>query len=454
MYQSPLEEHSKLERLPCNAREEIADGRLQTCYSSRLTPQNFLNKNKTMTKNQDILAPIRERIERSGLQEPRIAVLASGGVDSSLVVHLLTEAGYRPTLFYIQIGMDKDGFEDCSWEDDLAIVHILAKKYDLPLQIVSLHDEYWTNVVQYTIDSVKEGLTPNPDMMCNKLIKFGCFEEAWGKDFDLIATGHYATTSYINDQLFLSTAPDPVKDQTDFLAQINFRQISKLIFPTGHLTKSQVRELAERAELPSAHRKDSQGICFLGKVNYNEFIERALGTKEGRIIERETGKVVGRHKGYWFHTIGQRKGLGLSGGPWFVVKKNIKRNIIIVSRGYDPADQYGEHIITKEMNWISLSPWEYQALLKEQGAESQQSSEPLNSSNEENKSTLTPIHVQFKIRHTPSFTKAILYYDEERKEYHLDSEERIQGIAPGQYAVIYDEDCKICFGSGVIYKGF
>ncbi len=400
-----------------------------------------------MSNTGSILQPIRDRIEQSGLKEPKIAVLASGGVDSSLVVHLLTEAGYRPTLFYIQIGMDKDGFEDCSWEDDLAIVNILAKKYDLPLHIVSLHDEYWENVVQYTIDSVKEGLTPNPDMMCNKLIKFGCFEEAWGKDFDFIATGHYATTSFVEGKLFLSTAPDPVKDQTDFLAQINFRQISKLIFPTGHLTKPQVRELAELADLPSAHRKDSQGICFLGKVNYNEFIERALGVKEGRIIERETGKVIGRHKGYWFHTIGQRKGLGLSGGPWFVVKKNIKRNIIIVSRGYDPADQYGEHIITKEMNWISLSPWEYQGLFKGEAVE--QGKELLKT-----EEAMPPIKVQFKIRHTPDFTKGILYYNEERDEYRLDCAERIQGIAPGQYAVIYDEDCKICFGSGVIHKGF
>ena len=393
-----------------------------------------------MTLSQAI-APLEERIARSGIAEPRIAALVSGGVDSSVVVHLLCAAGYRPTLFYIQIGMEERGFADCSWEDDLEIVQHLARRYDCPLEVVSLHEEYWASVVQYTIDTVKKGLTPNPDMMCNKLIKFGCFEEKWGHDFDFIATGHYATTCYEGDQLYLSTAPDPVKDQTDFLAQINFAQVSKLLFPTGHLLKSEVRQLAEEAHLLSAKRKDSQGICFLGKVNYNEFIERALGTREGLIIERETGKVLGKHRGYWFHTIGQRKGLGLSGGPWFVVKKNIRRNIILVSQGYDPADQYGEHVVMEQCDFISLDPWSRAASL-EAGtvvvvppAERQ------------------PIAVRFKIRHTPEFTRGVLSYDP-TTGYRIDSAEPIQGIAPGQYAVVYSEDHRLCFGSGMITKGF
>ena len=393
-----------------------------------------------MTLSQAI-APLEERIARSGIAEPRIAALVSGGVDSSVVVHLLCAAGYRPTLFYIQIGMEERGFADCSWEDDLEIVQHLARRYDCPLEVVSLHEEYWASVVQYAIDTVKKGLTPSPDMMCNKLIKFGCFEEKWGHDFDFIATGHYATTCYEGDQLYLSTAPDPVKDQTDFLAQINFAQVSKLLFPTGHLLKSEVRQLAEEAHLLSAKRKDSQGICFLGKVNYNEFIERALGTREGLIIERETGKVLGKHRGYWFHTIGQRKGLGLSGGPWFVVKKNIRRNIILVSQGYDPADQYGEHVVMEQCDFISLDPWSRAASL-EAGttvvvppAERQ------------------PIAVSFKIRHTPEFTRGVLSYDPETG-YRIDSAEPIQGIAPGQYAVVYSEDHHLCFGSGMITKGF
>ena len=393
-----------------------------------------------MTLSQAI-APLEERIARSGIAEPRIAALVSGGVDSSVVVHLLCAAGYRPTLFYIQIGMEERGFADCSWEDDLEIVQHLARRYDCPLEVVSLHEEYWASVVQYTIDTVKKGLTPNPDMMCNKLIKFGCFEEKWGHDFDFIATGHYATTCYEGDQLYLSTAPDPVKDQTDFLAQINFAQVSKLLFPTGHLLKSEVRQLAEEAHLLSAKRKDSQGICFLGKVNYNEFIERALGTREGLIIERETGKVLGKHRGYWFHTIGQRKGLGLSGGPWFVVKKNIRRNIILVSQGYDPADQYGEHVVMEQCDFISLDPWSRAASLEAGTAVVVPPAER------------QPIAVSFKIRHTPEFTRGVLSYDPETG-YRIDSVEPIQGIAPGQYAVVYSEDHHLCFGSGMITKGF
>ena len=393
-----------------------------------------------MTLSQAI-APLQERLARSGIAEPRIAALVSGGVDSSVVVHLLCAAGYRPTLFYIQIGMEERGFADCSWEDDLEIVQHLARHYDCPLEVVSLHEEYWASVVQYTIDTVKKGLTPNPDMMCNKLIKFGCFEEKWGHDFDFIATGHYATTCYEGDQLYLSTAPDPVKDQTDFLAQINFAQVSKLLFPTGHLLKSEVRQLAEEAHLLSAKRKDSQGICFLGKVNYNEFIERALGAREGLIIERETGKVLGKHRGYWFHTIGQRKGLGLSGGPWFVVKKNIRRNIILVSQGYDPADQYGEHVVMEQCDFISLDPWSRAASLAAGTAVVVPPAER------------QPIAVRFKIRHTPEFTRGVLSYDP-ATGYRIDSTEPIQGIAPGQYAVVYSEDHRLCFGSGMITKGF
>lgn len=388
--------------------------------------------------NEEVLAPIRRRISESGIDQPSIAVLASGGVDSSVVIHLLTEAGYRPTLFYIQIGMDKDGFEDCSWEDDIAIVQILAKRYNLPLKIVSLHDEYWERVVQYTIDTVRKGLTPNPDIMCNKLIKFGVFEERWGHEFDFIATGHYATTTLFNGQVCLSTAPDPVKDQTDFLAQINFSQISKLLFPTGHLTKPQVREIAQLAQLPSAYRKDSQGICFLGKVNYNEFIERALGRNPGRIIDRETGRTLGTHNGYWFHTIGQRKGLGLSGGPWFVVKKDIKRNIILVSQGYDPADQYGRIVEMQEMNFISITPWEHR--MEEQ---------PSHTIDETSR-----IEVHFKVRHSPDFLTGHLYYDSKQKIYRLESLVDIQGIAPGQYCVIYDLEKRICYGSGMITHGY
>ena len=351
-----------------------------------------------------------------------IAALVSGGVDSSVVVHQLKEMGHDPTIYYIKIGMeDKDGYIDCPSEEDIEIVTYIAKKYGCRFEIVSLHEEYWGSVVKYTIDSVKRGLTPNPDMMCNKLIKFGVFEHKWGHNFDKIATGHYATTTQQDGLAWLSTAKDPIKDQTYFLGQINYLQASKLMFPIGNLMKYEVRNIALKQNLPSAKRRDSQGICFLGKVNYNEFIERYLGRKEGLIVELETGNILGKHQGYWFHTIGQRKGLGLSGGPWFVIKKDINRNIIYVSKGYDTKHQYGDIINLKGFEFITKDIWGDFVDEKE---------------------------ITFKIRHTPEFTKG--YITKTGDMYTIQSQEPVQGIAAGQFGVIYDSDGKLCLGSGMI----
>ena len=351
-----------------------------------------------------------------------IAALVSGGVDSSVVVHQLKEAGYDPTIFYIRIGMeDKDGYIDCPAEEDIEITTYIARKYGCKMEVVSLHEEYWENVVSYTIDAVKRGLTPNPDMMCNKLIKFGCFEQKWGKEFDKTATGHYATTTELNGKVYLSTAKDKFKDQTDFLAQVDYLQISKLMFPIGNLLKSEVRDIAEKQGLPSAKRKDSQGICFLGKINYNDFIERYLGKRTGKIIELETGKILGKHNGYWFHTIGQRKGLGLSGGPWFVIKKDIRRNIIYVSNGYGVETQFGKTINLQGFNFITEDPW----------GEFDDERE-----------------ITFKIRHTPEFTHGRIRRIGDL--YRIESDEKIQGIAPGQFSVVYDKESQLCLGSGMI----
>jgi tRNA-specific 2-thiouridylase len=351
-----------------------------------------------------------------------IAALVSGGVDSSVVVHQLKEAGYNPVIFYIKIGMeDKDGYIDCPSEEDIEITTYIARKYGCKLEVVSLHEEYWESVVSYTIDAVRRGLTPNPDMMCNKLIKFGVFEQRWGHAFDRIATGHYATTTEINKKIYLSTAADKIKDQTYFLGQVNYLQVSKLLFPIGHLLKHEVRAIAAAQGLPSAARKDSQGICFLGKINYNNFISRYLGERPGDIVEWETGKMLGKHKGYWFHTIGQRKGLYLSGGPWFVIKKDIEHNIIYVSNGYDPETQYGKTINLQGFTFITEDPWGDFSGEKE---------------------------ITFKIRHTPEFISGKI-----RKigdVYRIESNDKIQGIAAGQFGVVYDTDCRLCLGSGMI----
>ena len=352
-----------------------------------------------------------------------IAALVSGGVDSSVVVHQLKEMGYDPTIFYIRIGMeDENGYMGCTAEEDIEITSFVAKKYGLKMETVSLQKEYWDNVVEYVIRTVRNGLTPNPDVMCNRLIKFGSFIDKYGYEFDKIATGHYAQTYFENGKHYLGTALDPVKDQTDFLAQITYSQVSRLMFPIGHLMKSQVRDIAVAQNLPSASRKDSQGICFLGKINYNDFIKRYLGEKEGKIIEKETGKILGTHRGFWFHTIGQRKGLGLGGGPWYVVAKDSAENIVYVSQGYDVETQYGKTVPLDDFNFITENPWG---------------------------DFTDPVDITFKIRHTPEFTKGKLF-NEGNGSYRIESEDKIQGIAPGQYGVIYDPDHRICYGSGVI----
>lgn len=352
----------------------------------------------------------------------KIAVLISGGVDSAVVVHKLHEEGHELHLFYIRIA-GENGEGDCSAEEDIEICSLIAKKYNLPLSVVSLHEEYWKYVMGYTLDTVAKGLTPHPDMMCNKLIKFGFFEQRWGKDFDKTATGHYASIKQSGNKYYLHTAIDPVKDQTDFLAGLSQQQLSHLIFPLGDLPKDEVRKIAKEVGLPNAGRKDSQGICFLGKINYKDFIKRHLGIKTGDVIELETGNKIGSHEGFWFYTIGQRKGLGLGGGPWFVIKKDISNNIIYVSKGYDTPKQYGRIIPLVEPNWITESPFG-------------------DSDNE--------ISVAFKIRHVPEFLTGKLHINKDKTEMILFSDKDVQGIAPGQYAIIYDTECRICFGSALI----
>ena len=351
----------------------------------------------------------------------KIAALISGGVDSAVAVHRLLEQGHDLHLFYIRIGLDT-GEGDCSAEEDIEMCSYIAKKYNLPFDVVSLHEEYWENVMEYALQTVKQGLTPNPDIMCNKMIKFGYFEQRWGHVYDKTATGHYASTKIINDKVYLATAVDPVKDQTDFLARISYDQLSHLMFPLGDIPKAEVREIAIEAQMPNAYRKDSQGICFLGKINYNDFIRRHLGEKKGPIIELETGKKLGEHKGFWFHTIGQRKGLGLSGGPWYVVKKNVHDNVIYVSNGYGTEKQYGNTLHLDEMHFITENPWE-------------------NSCNQ--------VDITFKNRHMPEFLPAKLTHLG-NMEYVIESENKVQGIAPGQFAVIYDKEKRLCYGSGII----
>lgn len=378
------------------------------------------------------------------LQGKRVAALLSGGVDSSVAVALLVEQGIRPDLWYIQIGPDRDMTDfTCTIEEDLEMAQAVAHKYGLPLQVIDLHKDYWEKVVDYTMSQVRQGLTPNPDVMCNKLIKFGVFDERVGKDYDIIATGHYATTEdevvqeIVNGNLtnrpltWLCTSPDPVKDQTDFLAQLQPWQLQKACFPIGHLPKQDVRAIAEREHLSAAHRKDSQGICFLGKIDYNDYIRKFLGEKPGQVIDRETGKVLGLHRGLWFHTIGQRKGLGFGGGPWYVVEKDMERNILWVVKGYDPIASYRDLFYTTAFHWLTINPFDSQLQGDTAGNDS------------------TSLSVTVKIRHTPDFCPATATLQPDGR-LHVQTERPLQGVAPGQFCVLYDERHHRCYGSGEI----
>ena len=352
------------------------------------------------------------------IKDKKIAVLLSGGVDSSVVLYELVRQGLQPDCFYIKIGPEEEEEWDCSSEEDLEMATAVSHKYGCKLEVIDCHREYWDQVTKYTMDKVRAGLTPNPDVMCNRLIKFGAFHEKRGHEYDLIATGHYAQTEYDEEgRKWLCTSPDPVKDQTDFLAQIYDWQLQKALFPIGHMMKEEVREIAEREHLAPAHRRDSQGICFLGKINYNDYIRRYLGEKPGDVIELESGKKIGEHKGHWFHTIGQRKGMGLGGGPWFVVKKDVEHNIIYVSHGYDPESAYRQDFPIRDFHSIN--------------------------------GMLPPTDITLKIRHTPEYLPARLEATGDGR-YMVHAEAPIHGVAPGQFCVVYDARHRRCFGSGEI----
>lgn len=379
--------------------------------------------------------------KKSDMQKRTTAVLISGGVDSSVALHLLSRDPSRDLhLYYIRIGMD-DGRGDCAAEEDIELCRLIASRYSLPFDIVPLHEEYWDHVMAYTLQKVKEGQTPHPDLMCNNIIKFGFFEKRVGCNYDSTATGHYACKVVVEGREFLATTPDPVKDQTDFLSGLTYGQLTHAEFPLGDIDKTQVRRIAAEAGLPNATRKDSQGICFLGKINYADFIARHLGEKTGDVVDIETGAKIGNHRGYWLYTIGQRKGLGLSGGPWFVVRKDTVRNIIYVANGYGTPLQYGRTLHLAPVHWISGNPFVERDLFSQIAPVSRSGSESV-------------MEICFKNRHTPEFTKGELIISEDTSAgtvtARIESTEDIQGIAPGQYATIYTSDRRICLGSGEI----
>jgi tRNA-specific 2-thiouridylase len=341
-----------------------------------------------------------------------IAVLLSGGVDSSVALARLRQAGQDVTAFYLKIWLEEElaFLGDCPWQEDLEYARAACATLDVALEVVPLQTEYQAAVVAYTLGELTAGRTPSPDLICNRDIKFGAFVEKHGGSFDAVATGHYARVRRSGDRYELLRGADPVKDQSYFLAYLSQRQLASALFPLGTEHKSDVRAEAREMRLATSERKDSQGICFLGNVPYQDFVRAHLGVAAGAIRELQSGRELGQHRGHWFHTIGQRQGLGLGDGPWYVAAKDVEANTLWVAR--EPlatatsaltlanaalrAKPSGDRVLVRIRHGVALLP----ATVR----------------------TLDPIQVE------------------------LDDPQA--GVAYGQFAVLYDGE--VCLGCGVI----
>jgi tRNA-specific 2-thiouridylase len=327
------------------------------------------------------------------------------------------ERGDDITAFYLKIWLEDElaYLGECPWEEDLKYARAVCAQLDVPLEIVPLQAEYLERVVSVAIDELKAGRTPSPDIFCNQRIKFGAFFDRIGTEFDRVISGHYAQVDRNGASVRLKRSPDEVKDQTYFLCNLSQDQVARLDFPIGGLTKRRVRDLAAERDLPNKDRKDSQGICFLGKIRYPEFVRFHLGEKSGDIVDIVSGKKLGHHRGYWFHTIGQRQGLGLGGGPWYVVKKDIERNVVFVSDAVGKEKRARREFSLRDTNWIDGPPETYR--------------------------------LKVKLRHGPKMSDACVTVGE-KAETHITLDQGDPGIAPGQWSVLYQDE--ICLGGGVI----
>lgn len=348
----------------------------------------------------------------------KIAVLLSGGVDSSVALRMVQKEGHRDlTAFYLKIWLEDElsYLGRCPWEEDLQYARAVCEQAGVPLEVISLQAEYQEKIVAHVLEELRQGRTPSPDILCNERIKFGLFFERIDSSFERVATGHYAQVEQRGSLFLLKRSPDAVKDQTYFLSSLNQNQLRRLWFPIGALTKRQVRQCAREWNLPNRDRKDSQGICFLGKIKYPEFIRFHLGEKRGDLVELETGQKLAEHQGYWFYTVGQRKGIGLSGGPWYVVNKDVASNIVYVSHCGHYLKHARDQFAVGPVHWIAGAP--------------------------------ATSALQTKVRHSPHLADCqIRPLGGERWEVTL--REKDQGIASGQSAIFYQGE--ICLGGGVI----
>ena len=354
-----------------------------------------------------------------------IVVGMSGGVDSSVVAKLLKDSGEPVVGLFMKNWEEKDDNGVCTSEKDFADVKSVANKIGIPYYSVNFVKEYYERVFEHFLEEYKKGRTPNPDVLCNREIKFGPFLD-YAKKLGArkIATGHYAQVEERDGLFYLKKAVDQNKDQTYFLNQLSQDQLSMALFPIGHLTKPELRKLAEEYGLSTAEKKDSTGICFIGERNFKEFLKNYLPAKPGKIKDVQTGKILGSHDGLMYYTLGQRKGLGIggqkdgSGEAYFVCDKDLKTNELLVSQGEQDI-LFSDALESGVVNWIPKKPEvdEFDCYAKFRYRQPEQK-----------------VHVKLNADGTTLVTFA----------------ERQRAITPGQYVVFYDEN--YCLGGGVIEK--
>lgn len=356
----------------------------------------------------------------------RVVVGMSGGVDSSVTALLLHQQGYEVIGIFMKNWDDTDEFGHCTAEADSEDVRRVCSQIGIPYYTVNFEKEYADKVFSYFLDEYKKGRTPNPDVMCNREIKFGEFlKKALDLGADYIATGHYARVDYADGKYRLLRGIDKNKDQSYFLNQLDQYQLSKAMFPIGHLPKPQVREIALKAGLATAAKKDSTGVCFIGERNFKEFLSSYLPAKPGEMRTPE-GELKGRHDGLMYYTLGQRQGLGIGGSgngePWFVVGKDLDQNILYVAQGVDDPRLYSNGLIAADVSWISEK-------------------QPFSEATE---STLR-CTAKFRYRQPDQGVTVIKKSDH---LYDVRFDQPQKAVTPGQAVVFYDGE--ICLGGGTI----
>lgn len=356
--------------------------------------------------------------------QKKVIVGMSGGVDSSVSAWLLQQQGYRVEGLFMKNWEDDDGEEYCTAAQDLADAQAVCDKIGMPLHKINFAAEYWDNVFELFLAEYKAGRTPNPDILCNKEIKFKAFLEYAAEDLgaDYIATGHYVRRQDIDGKTRLLRGMDDNKDQSYFLYTLSHQQIAQSLFPVGELEKPEVRHIAQSLNLATASKKDSTGICFIGERKFRDFLGRYLPAQPGIIVTTD-GVELGQHQGLMYHTLGQRKGLGIGGlkegseDPWYVVDKDLEHNRLIVAQGSHHPRLMSVGLIAQQLHWVDRQP------LSE------------------------PLHCTVKTRYRQHDIPCLITPENaERIRVHFD--EPVAAVTPGQSAVFYLDE--VCLGGGVI----